>query len=145
MKRLSDLTSYKGILPYDSELFGIYQPLLGWKSNRMRRRIATSIESRLADTIKKLEDVLVADYSLQLDPSGAGVRVDRVAPAHEATTPSFQGVVVADIARRLPPRTRGWPPAMTQSWVPLPTTNTASSRRRSPREPMGWMVRCPPR
>lgn len=123
MKRLSDLTSYKGILPYDSELFGIYQPLLGWKSNRMRRRIATSIESRLADTIKKLEDLLVADYSLQLDPSGAGVRVDRVAPAHEATTPSFQGVVVADIARRLPPRTN-YTPAIWQAVLTPGALNT---------------------
>ncbi len=29
MKSLDD---YKGILPYASELFGIYQPLLGWRS-----------------------------------------------------------------------------------------------------------------
>jgi len=29
---------YKGILPYASELFGVYQPLLGWKSKRHQRR-----------------------------------------------------------------------------------------------------------
>ena len=31
IKRLIDLSSYKGVLPYDSELFGVYQPLIGWK------------------------------------------------------------------------------------------------------------------
>ncbi|MEP6592284.1 MAG: hypothetical protein ABJC51_01260 [Acidobacteriota bacterium] len=29
---------FKGILPYASELFGIYQPLLGWKSQRIAKR-----------------------------------------------------------------------------------------------------------
>ena len=37
-KRLSDLTDYAAVLPYASELFGIYQPLLGWKSKRMQER-----------------------------------------------------------------------------------------------------------
>ena len=30
--------NFKGILPYASELFGIYQPLLGWKSKRIAKR-----------------------------------------------------------------------------------------------------------
>lgn len=30
--------NYKGVLPYASELFGVYQPLLGWKSKRIKRR-----------------------------------------------------------------------------------------------------------
>ena len=35
MKSFDD---YKGVLPYASELFGIYQPLLGWKSRIIQRR-----------------------------------------------------------------------------------------------------------
>jgi hypothetical protein len=35
MKSFDD---YKGILPYASELFGIYQPLLGWKSQIISKR-----------------------------------------------------------------------------------------------------------
>lgn len=31
----------RGLLPYASELFGIYQPLLGWKSNQAKRRVST--------------------------------------------------------------------------------------------------------
>jgi hypothetical protein len=39
MKSFDD---YKGILPYASQLFGIYQPLLGWKS-RISRCITSSL------------------------------------------------------------------------------------------------------
>lgn len=38
VKRLTDLTSYTSVLPYSSELFGVYQPLIGWKSKRTRER-----------------------------------------------------------------------------------------------------------
>ena len=48
MKSFDD---YKGILPYASELFGIYQPLLGWKSRIIRKRyerIRSSLYNELA-------------------------------------------------------------------------------------------------
>jgi hypothetical protein len=50
MKRLSDLTSYKGVLPYASEMFGIYQPLLagspiGCASAWQRERNHLALES----------------------------------------------------------------------------------------------------
>lgn len=35
-----DLTKFAGALPYASELFGIYQPLIGWRSDRIKVRIA---------------------------------------------------------------------------------------------------------
>lgn len=35
-KKISDLTDYKSILPYASELFGVYQPMIGWKSKRIK-------------------------------------------------------------------------------------------------------------
>ncbi len=33
------LDGYKGILPYASELFGVYQPLMGWKSRLRHERV----------------------------------------------------------------------------------------------------------
>lgn len=38
MKRIEDLQAYSGTLPYASETFGIYQPLLGWRSKRIEER-----------------------------------------------------------------------------------------------------------
>lgn len=39
VKRITDLSAYTRVLPYDSELFGVYQPLIGWKSGRKVDRI----------------------------------------------------------------------------------------------------------
>lgn len=38
-KRITDLTDYTSVLPYASELFGVYQPMLGWRSKRTIKRI----------------------------------------------------------------------------------------------------------
>jgi hypothetical protein len=40
VKRILDLRPYATVLPYASELFGVYQPLLGWKSQRIAERFA---------------------------------------------------------------------------------------------------------
>jgi hypothetical protein len=35
MKKVSDLSPYTNVLPYASEIFGVYQPMLGWRSQKM--------------------------------------------------------------------------------------------------------------
>jgi hypothetical protein len=42
------------VLPYASELFGIYQPLLGWKSKRIAKRIADGYQNDKGALIDKL-------------------------------------------------------------------------------------------
>jgi hypothetical protein len=37
-KTLTELTDYTSVLPYASEMFGIYQPLIGWKSAKRSLR-----------------------------------------------------------------------------------------------------------
>ena len=34
-----DLSKFAGTLPYDSQLYGIYQPLLGWRSQIQQERL----------------------------------------------------------------------------------------------------------
>jgi hypothetical protein len=38
-KRITDLTDYKSVLPCASDLFGVYQAMLGWRSKRTLRPI----------------------------------------------------------------------------------------------------------
>lgn len=38
-KRITDLTDYTSVLPYASEMFGVYQPMIGWKSKRTSDRL----------------------------------------------------------------------------------------------------------
>lgn len=34
MKKITDYSQFQTILPYASEIFGVYQPLIGWNSKR---------------------------------------------------------------------------------------------------------------
>ena len=45
VKRITELTSYAGVLPYASELFGVYQPLLGWNSKRSKERFEAGFKN----------------------------------------------------------------------------------------------------
>jgi hypothetical protein len=54
-KRITDLTAYTSILPYASELFGVYQPLLGWKSRRIAERQKEGFRNDKPFVLDKLE------------------------------------------------------------------------------------------
>ena len=42
-KRITDLTDFTSVLPYASEMFGVYQPMIGWKSKRLSKRLSKGI------------------------------------------------------------------------------------------------------
>lgn len=102
MKHLTDLTNYKGILPYASEIFGIYQPLLGWKSQRTKKRHKAGADSRLDTLLGRIIEKMKPDIKASFSSSDRSVQVKRVMPAHTAIPPTFTGVVASSIARTLP-------------------------------------------
>src|SRR5262249_47721753 len=51
---MASFDDYKGILPYAAELFGIYQPLLGWKSRIIQQRysrLRSALYAELANRV----------------------------------------------------------------------------------------------
>lgn len=109
VKRVTDLTGYTNVLPYASELFGIYQPLIGWKSDRLQTRFAVGgrrDQSRLIDT---LVDRFEGHASAAFDGSGAAtleVKVGEPVSGH----PVIRGsLVFQTIARTLPDRDKVTP------------------------------------
>ena len=69
-KRLTDLIDYISVLPYDSELFGIYQPLIGWKSKRIKKRFDKGLQS---DKHYLLEQLKTQFAGLAEDPLRPGL------------------------------------------------------------------------
>ena len=76
MKTTAD---YKGILPYASELFGIYQPLLGWKSRivteryqRFRSSLYKELTARTLASAASAVKVRVNDAPSNLLPGAFG-------------------------------------------------------------------------
>ena len=62
-----DFKSYKGVLPYASELFGVYQPLLGWKSKRIQRRLARGLADDPVDILTQLARAHVPQLTIEVD------------------------------------------------------------------------------
>lgn len=54
VKRITDLKPYATVLPYDSELFGVYQPLLGWKSKRIQARYQAGFRNDRRSALERL-------------------------------------------------------------------------------------------
>lgn len=102
MKRLSDLTDYKGVLPSASEIFGVYQPLLGWKSGRMQSRIDSGVRIRLGDSVARLAGAIRSDYSVSFAPADCSVQVGALGLGVLSGAPSFAGLVATEIAQELP-------------------------------------------
>ena len=56
VKRITDLTEYVTVLPYASEMFGVYQPLLGWKSKRIEERFKQGFECDKNTMLERLKN-----------------------------------------------------------------------------------------
>jgi hypothetical protein len=96
MKSFGD---YKGILPYASELFGIYQPLLGWRSRIIAQRYArirTAVYQELA--ARALIGARAPVRVQVTDP-----RVDVLATGASALSFTVENLAPVDLARTLEP------------------------------------------
>jgi hypothetical protein len=68
------------LLPYASELFGVYQPLLGWKSARAKKRISAGLTERLRSdqpSPRSPNEERIASHNVELT---ASIKLDRGEP-----------------------------------------------------------------
>ena len=67
IKRITDLSDYKTVLPYASEIFGVYQPLIGWKSKRKIGRIKDAVRSEKNALLSQLGRNLVSTAVIEFN------------------------------------------------------------------------------
>jgi hypothetical protein len=63
----------EGVLPYASELFGVYQPLIGWRSKLQHERISSAITSRFNHALTMVDQLPKARSDvprIMRDPTG---------------------------------------------------------------------------
>jgi len=53
-KRITDLTDFTSVLPYASELFGVYQPMIGWRSERRKKRFNLGRDQNRGSLLQQL-------------------------------------------------------------------------------------------
>jgi len=102
-KRITDLTDFTSVLPYASELFGIYQPLLGWKGKRNLHRFGSGLARDKSALLHALTKQFPGEVALAF-PSEHDLRITTLKPA-VLTTAALRGtnsVVLNEIAQKLP-------------------------------------------
>jgi len=58
------LEKFKYTLPYASEAFGVYQPLLGWRSKRALDRFTAGLEAQEESLFKLIQGVLTPKFHI---------------------------------------------------------------------------------
>ncbi|MGB9929802.1 MAG: hypothetical protein ACPK85_15620 [Methanosarcina sp.] len=102
VKRITDLTEYTSVLPYASEMFGIYQPLLGWRSQRIKERFEEGFKNDKAFLLDKLrrEFAPIIDIKYR-ENDQVGIEI-RPGILKGAKFHSFDSVVLKQVAALLP-------------------------------------------
>ena len=92
-----NLDDFKETLPYASELFGVYQPLLGWRSQIIRRRVE---QSRTAVFVELTERAL-SQVKLTASAAGAADGAVALSPLRDPPVLEIAPVLDSCVARRM--------------------------------------------
>jgi hypothetical protein len=105
MKRTSDLTPYVNTLPYASEIFGVYQPLIGWKSARTTKRLRDGFSADVAHVLRSLYRQFPGRFEVTLGADHVLERIQQLEPASLAqpATGPMNSFVLDSVRRQLPP------------------------------------------
>jgi hypothetical protein len=75
MKRVQGLTPYESVLPYASEIFGVYQPLIGWSSKRQLTRIKRGFDIDRAKMVTGLLKKVTPALDVAIGEAGRGATI----------------------------------------------------------------------
>lgn len=103
VKRITDLGQYAGVLPYDSEMFGIYQPLLGWKSKRIAERFDDGLKRDKAQIIRNLERAISPALKVEYENAGQIHIEIATGELRDGAKRTVDSVVLERIGQSLPP------------------------------------------
>jgi len=103
VKRITDLLPYTSVLPYASEMFGVYQPLLGWKSRRIQERFQGGLESDRRQALDKLTRQFVGLVEVTRGDGGQFDIKIREGALKAGALHVYDSVVLQQLATALPP------------------------------------------
>jgi hypothetical protein len=102
-KKLQELIDYTTVLPYDSEMFGIYQPLLGWKSKRISDRFNQGFQQDKRVLLERLKTQFTGLVDLRYD-ADCQVQIEMKPGALVVGKPRvYDSIVLEKVAAELPP------------------------------------------
>lgn len=105
-KRITDLTDYTSVLPYASELFGVYQPMIGWRAQRQVKRREVGVEAARSGLLARYASMFRGAYDLDVFRADCTARVSGLRAGVVGGSPLREqpdSRLLAAIATRLPP------------------------------------------
>lgn len=107
LRKTRDLTPYKNVLPYDSEIFGVYQPLIGWRSRRIWSRVLSGfnedrsrILSQLLRNVSPIADIRQATGGRAGRGEGPAVSVKSIRTGEIGRSMPMTGSFLVDELRK---------------------------------------------
>ena len=120
VKRITDLSDYTSVLPYASEMFGVYQPLLGWKSKRIEDRFAAGHANDLAAIIAKLKSRFTGLVDIRYAQNRVAISIEPGVLAGGKLR-TFDSVVLERVGAKLPPYDKlgpaAWAAVITKDFI----------------------------
>lgn len=102
VKRITDLTSYTTVLPYASEMFGVYQPLLGWKSKRIEARFKEGYDRDRRSMLERLKREFTGIVDIKYSENQQVAIVLKPGVLVGGKIKAFDSVVLDKISEKLP-------------------------------------------
>jgi len=103
VKRITDLTPYTTVLPYASDMFGVYQPLLGWKSRRIQERFQAGFRNDRRQALDKLTRQFAGQVEITYgDNNAIDIKISPGALKAGVFRP-YDSVVLQSLSTALPP------------------------------------------
>lgn len=101
-KRITDLTDYTSVLPYASEMFGVYQPLLGWRSKRIEERFDEGFQGDKSQILDLLRKEFVGLVNIQYkDDTTVNIQIN-TGTLQTKKFLGFDSIVLDQISMKLP-------------------------------------------
>ncbi|ANN76448.1 hypothetical protein [Bordetella flabilis] len=97
------LKRFTQTLPYASEIFGVYQPLLGWKAKSALDRLHKGLYGEHASVLDRLRPKFKSRYILQVNQDHFLEDIKPFLTADREPTPRHDTILMRELARRLPP------------------------------------------
>jgi hypothetical protein len=103
MRKLNDYEAFKNILPYASELIGVYQSLLGWKSLRIEKRFKNGLLADQRNLLKELARQVQSNAAINhLQNCNLELKLGIGRPV-AGVAAGFDSYLLRAIAHKLPP------------------------------------------
>ncbi|SFL94333.1 hypothetical protein [Nitrosomonas communis] len=103
MKKSVDLKEFTNTLPYASEIFGVYQPLLGWKSQRIQNQMDKGFYADKFALMNTLAAHYKGNFQIHFNENSNFDNIGKINIAEmSGTARSFNTAILNEIRKALP-------------------------------------------